>query len=406
MLRSLYSGISGLRSHQAMLDVTGNNIANVNTTGFKASAVQFQDTLSQMTQGGSAGTDSAGSTNAAQIGLGVKVAGVSTNFAQGAGQATGRASDLMISGDGLFAVQSAGETVYTRSGALDFDSLGRLVTTDGAFVQGWTATDGVLNEGGAVGTISLPVKSISEAKTTGSITIGGNLPADAAVGTEIKRDIEVFDGVGASTTITLIFTKPTSSNAWTVTSPEGKVQQTDSAGNVLPASVDFDPTTGKLSSTGLFSLDRSTGTDINLNFSSLTGSAKLKTMEVINQDGRAAGTLSTYSIGADGVITGSYSNGATEPIARIALATFANAGGLEKAGGSTYRATAASGTVTLGKPSSAGFGTLAGGYLEMSNVDLSQEFTNLIVAQRGFQANARIITTSDSVLEELTNLKR
>ena len=174
MLRSLYSGISGLRSHQAMLDVTGNNIANVNTTAFKASAVQFQDTLSQLTQGASAPQNQVGGTNPAQVGLGVQVAGISTNFAQGSSQATGRATDLLISGDGFFVTELAGETLFTRAGSFDFDADGRLVSPDGAIVQGWGAQNGVVTAGGATGDIRLPVAAVLGAVVTTEASFTGN----------------------------------------------------------------------------------------------------------------------------------------------------------------------------------------------------------------------------------------
>jgi flagellar hook protein FlgE len=164
MLRSLYSGISGLRSHQTMLDVTGNNIANVNTAGFKSSTTQFQDTLSQMTQGAGGPQTGIGGTNPAQVGLGVQVAGISTNFAQGSAQATGKATDLMISGDGFFVTRLGNDTVYTRAGAFDFDADGRLVSADGKIVQGYSATNGVVNDGGAVGDIMLPLNGAAPAR--------------------------------------------------------------------------------------------------------------------------------------------------------------------------------------------------------------------------------------------------
>ncbi len=166
MLRSLYSGISGLRSHQQMLDVTGNNIANVNTVGFKSSSTVFQDTLSQMTQGAGGPQTGIGGTNPAQIGLGVQVAGVSTNFAQGSAQATGKATDLMISGDGFFVTRLGNDTVYSRAGAFDFDADGRLVTADGKIVQGYPATNGVVNENGALSDIVLPLDAAAPAVRT------------------------------------------------------------------------------------------------------------------------------------------------------------------------------------------------------------------------------------------------
>ncbi|MCU1424391.1 MAG: flagellar hook protein, partial [Microbacteriaceae bacterium] len=175
MLRSLYAGISGLRSHQTMLDVTGNNIANVNTAAFKSSSVQFQDTLSQLTKGAAGPQAGAGGTNPAQVGLGVLVAGISTNFAQGSTQATGRAADLMISGDGFFVTRDGNQTSYTRAGAFDFDASGRLVSPDGSIVQGWGAVDGQVTEGGAVGDITLPLDTVSPGVATTTATMGGNL---------------------------------------------------------------------------------------------------------------------------------------------------------------------------------------------------------------------------------------
>lgn len=386
MLRSLYSGISGLRSHQTMLDVTGNNIANVNTTGFKSSAVQFQDTLSQMLTGGSAATAGAGSTNPAQVGLGVQVAGISTNFSQGAPQATGRATDLAINGDGFFAVNLGGETLYTRAGAFTFDELGRLVTSDGGFVQGWGAVGGVVTPGGNAGTITLPTRSVAGAVATTSAVFEGNLPSDSAIGTVLTRDFTVYDASGVSSVVPVTFTK--TAGGW-------------NAGNGTTVSGELTFTDGVATGPGTLTIN-----GIAMDFSKVSGFAKLDTMKRTSDDGRAAGTLESYSIGPDGTITGAFSNGAIEAIARIALATFANAAGLEKVGGSAYRGTVSSGAADLGGPGSEGFGGINAGALEMSNVDLSQEFTNLIVAQRGFQANARIITTSDEVLQELTNLKR
>ncbi|GEP25404.1 flagellar hook protein FlgE [Cryobacterium levicorallinum] len=395
MLRSLYSGISGLRSHQAMLDVTGNNIANVNTTGFKASAAQFQDTLSQLTSGAGAPQGEVGGTNPAQIGLGVQVAGISTNFSQGSSQATGKSTDLLISGDGLFITKMGGETLYTRAGSFDFDSAGRLVTPDGSIVQGWGANNGVVADGGPTSNITLPVGAIIGATKTTGASFGGNLPSDAEEDTELTRDFEVFDALGASSTVTLTFTRVFDSAAGT------------DGWDVAEASTGY---AASLTSTGVagtfdFTGDTSNGT-IDIDLGEIKGFAGLTSVSGAADDGNAAGTLNSYTLSADGTLVGLFSNGEQLAIGRIALANFVNPGGLEKAGGSAYRATFNSGDPTIGTAGTNGLGSLSSGALEMSNVDLSQEFTNLIVAQRGFQANARIITTSDEVLQELTNLKR
>ncbi|GGL47366.1 flagellar basal-body rod protein FlgF [Planomonospora parontospora] len=279
MLRSLYSGISGLRVHQTMMDVTGNNIANVNTTGFKGSQTVFQDTLSQMMQAAGApqpGAPGAGGTNPAQVGLGVRLAGVQTNFGQGAAQTTGRNLDLMIQGDGFFAVQKGTEQLYTRAGSFNFDANGSMVTTDGNFVLGWNAAT-------------------------------GNVPVPPT---------------GAPEPITL------------------------------------------------------------------------------------PGDVESFTISPDGSLVGVLADGTKRTFAQVSMANFVNPGGLEKAGGSAYRATVNSGDATIGTAGTGGMGALQTGALEMSNVDLGQEFTNLIIAQRGFQANTKVISTSDELLNDLVNLKR
>ena len=389
MLRSLYSGISGLRSHQTMLDTTGNNIANVNTTGYKSAAVQFQDTLSQLSQGAAAPGADAGGSNPAQVGLGVQVAGISTNFAQGSAQATGRATDMMINGDGFFVTRQGNQTLYTRSGAFDLDGNGRLVTADGNLVQGWGANNGVVAEGGAVGDITIPRNMIVPGAATTAAVLGGNLPGDAAAGTRLVRDLEIFDANGTSSSVPVTFVAA-GPGAWTV-----------SAAGAADVQLTF--ADGQLTTGGQPSINVN-GAAVDL--SGLTGFASVDTVAVASQDGRSAGTLDSWSMAADGTLVGSFSNGSRQSLGRIVLAGFANPGGLEKVGGSSYVATANSGAAVVGAPGAAGNGEISAGMLEMSNVDLSQEFTNLIVAQRGFQANARIITTSDEVLQELTNLKR
>lgn len=390
MLRSLYSGISGLRAHQTMLDVTGNNIANVNTNGFKSSTTQFQDTLSQLTQGAAGPQAESGGTNPAQVGLGVKVAAVTTNFGQGSSQTTGRAEDMMINGDGFFVTSKGGQNLYTRAGSFNFDSSGQLVSPDGAVLQGWPAVNGVVNTGGPTSSLALSTNTLSPASATTRVGTSGNLPSDAAVGTEVTRDVKAFNANGEATTVALTFTK---TNAGWNTSAVGP--------NGATANGTLGFTNGVRTSGGNLAVG-----GVTVDLSAVSGFAGNSNLTATASDGAAAGQLEGFTLGADGSLIGSFSNGTKQTLGRIAMANFTNASGLEKAGGSSYVATANSGNVQLGAAGDAGLGTLAGGTLEMSNVDLSQEFTNLIVAQRGFQANARIITTSDEVLQELSNLKR
>ncbi|NCT92650.1 flagellar hook protein FlgE [Cellulomonas sp. APG4] len=394
MLRSLFSGISGLRAHQTMLDVTGNNIANVNTTGFKASQMQFQDTLSQVLTNAGGAQQGIGGTNPAQVGLGVKVAGITTNFQQGAAQLTNRSTDMMISGDGFFMVRKGNEQFYTRAGAFDFDANGQLVTADGGLVQGWAAAaDGTINTNGPLTDIRLPIATLMSAAPTTTSTFEGNLPADAATGTVLNREIEVHTADGTIQSLQLAFTKTAA--GWDVAATVDGA----AAGPVQPMTFAADGTQltgGTYTTTGGIAVDLST----------LTGFAGLTTVEAASQNGRAAGTLQSFTINADGTLLGSFSNGLKQPLGRVSLATFTNPAGLEKAGGSLYRTTINSGDAQVGAAGTGGRGQLTGGALEMSNVDLSSEFTNLIVAQRGFQANSRVITTSDELLQELVNLKR
>lgn len=289
MLRSLFAGISGLRVNQTMLDVTGNNIANANTTGYKSSTTVFQDTLSQLMAGGTASNAARGGTNPVQIGLGVQLATTSTNFNQGSAQMTGRGTDLMLQGDGFLVVQKGNEQMYTRAGALTFDETGTLVTNSGSRVQGF--------------------------------------------------------GINADGT-------------------------PDIAGGLIDISLD-------------------------------PAALPALTPPVV-----APTTLTSYTFGSDGTMRGVFSDGIQRDMARLAIADFANPMGLEKLGETAYRASANSGVVDLGVAGEGGKGTIISGALEMSNVELAAEFTNLILAQRGFQASSRVITTSDQVLEDLVNIKR
>ncbi|MCB2411368.1 flagellar hook protein FlgE [Demequina sp. TTPB684] len=403
MLRSLFSGISGLRAHQTMLDVTGNNIANVNTAGFKSSQVQFQDTLSQVINNAGAAQPGVGGTNPAQVGLGVKVAGVTTNFQQGASQLTNRQTDMMISGDGFFVVNKGGEQLYSRAGAFSFDALGQLVTPDGGLVQGWAADGaGNINLNSPLTTLRLPVSTLMGAEATQGSVFEGNLPYDAAVGTTLNRQVDVFDGSGAPHTLNMAFTRTANPGEWTIA---GAVAGTTST---QTGTVTFN-TDGTLNTLTFNPLpaDAAVGTQaITIDMATLTGFSGLETIAAASQDGRAAGGLQSFAINSDGTLLGSFSNGLKQAIGRVALGNFGNPSGLEKSGSSLYRPTVNSGDAQVGAAGSGGRGMLSGGSLEMSNVDLSAEFTNLIVAQRGFQANSRVITTSDEVLQELVNLKR
>jgi flagellar hook protein FlgE len=385
MLRSMFSGISGLRAHQQMMDVTGNNIANVNTNGYKTSTVTFRDTLSQLVRAAGSPQGDAGGTNPAQIGLGVKLGSVGTNFGQGTAQTTGKSTDLMIQGDGFFMVRSGGEQLYTRAGAFDWDSNGSLVNQNGNKVQGWMATAGVVNTAGVPGPIVLPLGQTIAPKVTENMTLLGNLSVDALAGDVREIQTTAFDATGAENPVTLTFTKQ-ADGSWNVT---------DGTNNGTIAFASGRPTTDTLA-LGPVTLD----------VSAMTAYSGGNAPSVNSRDGSAPGTLSSYSISERGEIVGVFSNGLNQVLGQLAMANFNNVAGLEKVGNSMYRTTVNSGLPQVGTAGQLGLGFVSSGMLEMSNVDLAQEFTNLVIAQRGFQANSRVITASDELLQDLVNIKR
>ena len=422
MLRSMFAAVSGLQAHQTFMDVVGNNIANVNTTGFKAGTVEFEDLLSQTLNGAGLPTSAiSGGTNPAQVGLGVRLAGIGTNFSQGAAQETGRSTDFAIQGDGFFVVQQGGEQAYTRNGSFSLDGLGQLVTGDGGLVQGWQADpQGNVNTNASTGPVKIPVGQTISPVTTANIKVGGNLPSDSAVGTKIDVSIDVNNSLGASIPLRMEFTKVADSAGsvnWTMTTY-------DSANNAVagPSNVQFDDngnlTSGNLTLTqaqlnaiaGTSGTWAAAGAVVNFGTSSaadrLTGAASLNSVAALSQDGSGIGSLVSFSVGESGLISGVFSNGRTQALGQIALATFANPAGLLKQGSSLFTTSADSGVAEVGVAGVGGRGTLTGSTLEGSNVDLGQEFTNMIIAQRGFEANAKVITTSDQLLQDLVNLKQ
>jgi flagellar hook protein FlgE len=416
MLRSMFSAISGLRAHQTKLDVTGNNIANVNTVGFKASQTVFQDTLSQVIRAGGAPAADRGGTNPAQVGLGAKVAAITTNWTQGAQQSTGRSTDFMIEGDGFFVTRgTGGEQLFTRAGSFDFDGAGKLVTPDGAILQGWMAlADGTVNPNGPIGPLSVPYGQIVAPSASANGVIEGNLPSEAPLNTPLQTGITMFDAQGVAQKIFYNVSR-TAGNAWSVEVKHengdvllpGTPVTFDNNGKLLaPASgllPTFNPQTDAVPGAGNYP---SWNNDVQIDIKGLTQYGQTSTLGAPTQDGYAVGSLQSFQLGADGTIMGVYSNELRQPIGRLALASFNNPGGLEKAGNSSFRVGVNSGVAQVGTAGEGGRGALMSGALEMSNVDLAEEFTGLIVAQRGFQANSRVITSSDEILQDLVNLKR
>ncbi|MGZ4766189.1 MAG: flagellar hook protein FlgE, partial [Ilumatobacteraceae bacterium] len=355
MLRSLFASISGLRSHQTMMDVTANNIANVNTQGFKAGRAIFADALSQTVRGGGIPTDGSGSTNPMQIGLGSRVAAVTTSFAQGALQLTGRVTDLAIQGNGFFVVERSGQQLLTRDGAFNWDSSGQLVTAGGARVLGWTTdASGAVNSSTVPGYIAVPTSVLPPAATS-QIVLGGNVSAGTAVGSFVASSGTVHDAIGTSFDLTIRLTK-TGVGAWnaqiTATAPDGTVK--DITPSPAPA-ITFDAS-GNLTSPlaiALTGVTLGTGApqDINLSLGNsqhaFTQYDQVSSMDMPVKDGSAGAELSSVSFGTDGSVSAQYTNGDSKVIAKLALASVTNPEGMMKAADNLFETTLTSGSPTF-----------------------------------------------------------
>lgn len=511
MLRSMFSGVSGLKAHQTKMDVIGNNIANVNTTAYKSGSVTFQEVFSQLVSNASKPAEGGlGGTNPQQVGLGVEVGSISNKFEQGSIQRTSNPFDFAIDGDGFFVVSDGSGNQYTRAGNFAVDVEGNLVNSGGARVQGWNydLTTGEVDttkplEGINLSDISIPAVATSELKISGNLDSGmmphkiteevtidgqectlemrradndddgtpnlvkltltataddgteqtttgtfnidadGNIDGDITIGTNdigldtdaaidvIKKidtselrsettdyNINIYDSLGNDHVLTFTMEK-TSANKFNYTVSFGGSLLKDDAGDSIGGSFEFNSDgtlyTGSVEKDAIVIPEDLIGNgadalsiaaeDITFAESLFTQYAN-DTQLSMEQNGNAAGEMISYTFDQSGQAVGTFSNGAQLHIATIAVASFDNNNGLEKVGDSQYVSTWNSGEPVVGVAGTGDRGSVATLSLEMSNVDLSNEFTEMIVAQRGFQANSRIITTSDSILEELVNLKR
>lgn len=409
MMRSMYAGVSGLKTHQTRMDVIGNNIANVNTAGFKASRVTFKEMLSQTLSGAKAPQGNRGGMNPQQVGLGVSLGSIDTNLVQGNLQSTGLGTDLAIQGNGFFVVNNGTQNFYTRAGALTLDENGNLVNaSNGYIMQGWMATNGIINTNSPLTGIRIPIGDTMAPQASTEAVFAGNL--NAADPEAWTATIDIYDSQGQKHTLTLNFNPTETDNEWTWTASIDGASLSSNTGTITfggdgKVKVDEDN-----SDTFTFDIDFDNGTDqiagFRLDLSAVTQMAGDNTLDGLYADGYSMGSLESFSIDNAGVITGSYSNGLTKAIGQIAIANFSNAGGLTRVGDTLFAESQNSGIAQIGAAGTAGRGKISAGTLEMSNVDLAEQFTDMITTQRGFQANSRIISTTDEMLQDLVNLKR
>ncbi len=416
MMRSMFSGVTGLRNHQVKMDVIGNNIANVNTVGFKKSRVTFQDTLSQTMRGAASPQGNRGGTNPMQVGLGMTIASIDTIHSPSSAEYTGNMTDLSIEGDGYFIVGDGLDMFYTRAGNFGFDENGNLINTaNGLKVMGWQDTEKhevpADKSPQSIGSIEIRKGMMIPASPTTEIRFGKNLNAETENNGTYSLPFKVYDSLGCAHNLKIEFTK-TNANEWgyKITHADGtETNLGDNSGTITfetSGSGKYDSATGGPLTIALNNVNGAADMSISIDFSGTTQYAKETNVDLSYQNGYPAGTLTDVTTDTTGVITGIFDNGYNRQLAQVALANFDNPAGLIKAGQNMYRYSNNSGEPQIGESGTGGRGAIAPGYLEMSNVDLSEEFTQMIITQRGFQANSRIITTSDEMLQELVNLKR
>ena len=366
------------------------------------------------------------------MGSGVAVGSISSDLSEGSLQQTGLANDVAISGNGFLVAEDGGQQVYTRDGQLSPDANGDLATPTGALIQGWQAVNGTVDTNAPVTALNIPSGQVIPAEATTEITMGGNIPAWSGSGTAtpVPATITAYDSLGNPVGVTLTFTPvANTANEWTLqgTVPGSGSSSTPQDLFTTPPTVTFNPTTGQVSgitgvtanADGSFSLPVTTmpsgysfpsGDKWDIDFptpgsvSALTQFAGSATASAVSQNGAAAGTLTSYSIDQDGMIVGSFSNGASENLGLIALASFANAGGLESTGNLNYVATGNSGQAEIGTPGTGSRGSLVGGSVESSNVNLASQLTDLVVAQEAYQANTKVVNTDSTVTQSLVQM--
>lgn len=404
MMRSLFAAVSGLRNHQVRMDVIGNNIANVNTAGFKSGRVTFQELFSQTIRGAAAPRDDRGGTNPQQVGLGSALASIDNIHTQGSLQVTGQETDLGLQGAGFF-ILSYGETrAYTRVGTFDVDAEGYLVDpASGLRVNGWRAVEGEFGARDAqnLTEIRIPLGQEIPAQATSRLALAGNLDAGVDTGYVETTAVEVFDSLGRRHVVEIAFEKTADNQwSWAAEGPDGPAGS--GTINFTTSGVYEDVTSEDIS----FTLADAEDVDITVSFEAMSQMAGDFSATVIERNGFAKGALENFTIDSTGVITGLYTNGITRALGQVGVAAFPNPGGLIKTGENLFMESNNSGLVSIGEAGSGNRGQIMPGTLEMSNVDLAREFTDMIITQRGFQANSRLISVTDEMLNELVNLKR
>ncbi|HDR7795456.1 TPA: flagellar hook protein FlgE [Bacillus luti] len=407
MIKALYTSITGMNATQNALSVTSNNIANAQTVGYKKQKAMFDDLLYNNSIG-SKGDEKYAGTNPKSIGNGVKMSGTITDYTDGTITLTGGKTQAAMEGNGFFVLgdSKGGNMEYTRKGTFDISSDYYITNTEGRYVFAYPAdpSTGNVDLSGIPGPLQIPMGSAIGGIRTSKGVIGGNIPADAK---QVTQDLPVYDDAGNTWTMRVEFTQTSEHNySYTVKMRNDSKKETvfnevpNSGGNMTFNAV------GKPDPANPVAPVPFNGGTVNLDFSKLTNHPTDKTLSVTNVDGRAAATVKDCFITDGGYVMVKYSDGSMKSAGQLAVAMFPNEGGLMKTGNGNYTATNTTGILALGVSGQNGAGKVRGGAQEGANVDLSVEFVDLMLYQRGFQGNAKVIKISDEVLNEVVNLIR
>jgi flagellar hook protein FlgE len=434
--------LTGLEADSTALNTVANDLSNMNTTAFKAQSTNFSDLFYQQ-------IGSTGAGDPIQVGAGVKVASNETNYTQGSINSTGNATDVALNGSGFFVLSNgSGGTEYSRAGDFSLDSNGNLVSTNGLSVVGYPAVAGVVNTNAPLAAINIPVGAVQQPLATTTMSMIANLDSASATGTQFPAEVTVYDSLGQSHVATVTY-QQTATNTWSYSVQLPASDYSVAAGNAVPAAITGTLTfnaNGDLSTVaqgagvakpvgtaagdistiplnltpaavvgppavpGSALADGAAALTINWNLLSSAGTPNISQVDTgsavsaTTQNGYASGQYQSFSIGSDGTISATYSNGQTQNVGRLALANVTNQQGLSLLGNGDYSTTSASGTAVVATSGSSGLATLQDDALEASNVNISTEFSDLIVAQRAFEANAKSVTTFDTVTQDTINM--
>ncbi|NYF80346.1 flagellar hook protein FlgE [Granulicella arctica] len=402
--------LTGLQADTVALNTIGNNLANLNTTAYKGQTTSFEDLFYQQ-------IGTSGASDPEQVGVGTRVSGTETNYTQGSLSTTSNSTDMALSGTGFFVVEQGGQQSLTRAGNFQLDSSGDLQTIDGESVMGFPTVAGTVSQTSNLAPITLPVGQTEPAQATQNVSISANLNSAAAVGNTFSTAVTVYDSLGQSHVATVTYTKA-SSTTWNyaVTLPSADasgapVNNTgtltfDSTGALVSPSSNVTGITFPGMADGASSMNFSMNLYNSAGAATVSQSASANNVAASSQDGYASGTYESFAVDSTGIVSATFSNGHTTTVGQVAVATVSNQSGLLRTGDNNFQTTAASGTASVGTAGTGGRATIEDDTVEGSNVDISAEFSNLVVAQRSFEANSKTVTTFDTVTQDAISMIR